>query len=243
MYVHFWIIDIIHCSIWYKLTKAACTVTGESNCIVQFKLNRGWSKDQWCASSKSRLSVIIILFSKLVSSNNINIVITIVMKQQILFRLAIVKILFHVNFSQDLLDREALLYVTPSSGIPCPTKPCITLSHFAQTVSNWLSSNTTLIFLNGNHKLDLDLFISNISNFSMLTNSTSESEGPAYTICCHHQMSLKFENVTKLWIKGIYFIGYGNNSFTSVSNFMISNSTFQGQNGSRTAMKSEHHRK
>ena len=156
------------------------------------------------------------------------------MKQHIFFRLAIVTILlFHVNLST---DREALLYVTPSSGVPCPANTCITLSHFAQTVSNWLSSNITLIFLNGNHKLDLDLFISNISNFSMLTNSTSESEGPAYTICCQHQVSLNFENVTKLWIKGIYFIGCGNNSFTSVSNFMISNSTFQGQNGSRTAL-------
>ena len=158
------------------------------------------------------------------------------MKQQTLLRLAIVKILFYVSLSTDLLDREALLYVTPSSGVPCPANPCITLSHFAQTVCNWLSSNTTLIFLNGNHKLDIDLFISNICNFSMLTNSTPESEGPAYTICCQHQVSLNFENVTKLWIKGIYFIGCGNNSFTLVSNFVISNSTFQGQNGSRTAL-------
>ena len=71
----------------------------------------------------------------------------------------------------------------------------------------------------------------------MLTNSTPESEGPAYTICCQHQVSLNFENVTKLWIKGICFIGCGNNSFTLVSKFMISNSTFQGQNGSQTALK------
>ena len=158
------------------------------------------------------------------------------MKQQTLFRIAIVKILFHVNFSKGLLDREALLYITPSSGVPCPANPCITLSHFAQTLSNWLSSNITLIFLNGNHKLDLDLFIANIFNFSMLTNSTSESKGPAYTICCEHQASFNFENITKLWIKGIYFIGCGNNSFSLVLNFMISNCTFQGQNGSRTAL-------
>ena len=175
------------------------------------------------------------LLYKLVSCNNYQQLATIVMKQHIFFRLAIVTIqLFHVNLSS---EREALLYVTPSSGVPCPTKPCITLSHFAQTVSNWLSSNTTLIFLNGNHKLDLDLFISNICDFSMLTNSTPESEGPAYTICCQHQVSLNFENVTKLLIKGIYFIGCGNNSFTLVSKFMISNSTFQGQNGSQTALK------
>ena len=159
------------------------------------------------------------------------------MKQHIFFRLAIVKILFHVNLSTDLLYSEALLYVTPSSGVPCPANPCITLSHFAQTSSNWLSSNTTLIFINGNHKLDLDLFISNISNFSMLTNSMPESEGPAYTVNCEHQVSFNFKNVTKLWIKGIYFTGCGNINFSLVSNFVIlSNSTFQGQNGSRTAL-------
>ncbi len=154
-----------------------------------------------------------------------------------LFRLAIVTILLcHVNLSKDLMDREALLYVTPSSGVPCPAKSCITLSQFAQTSSNWLSSNTTLIFLNGSHQLNLDLFITNINNFSMFTNSTPESEGPAYTICCQHQASFNFENVTNLWIKGIYFIGCGNNSFSSIKNFVINNSTFQGQNNSGTAL-------
>jgi hypothetical protein len=51
-----------------------------------------------------------------------------------------------------------------------------------------------------------------------------------------HQASFNLENVTKLWIKRINFIGCGNNSFSSIQNFTINNSTFQGQNNSGTAL-------
>ena len=159
------------------------------------------------------------------------------MKRYILFRLAIItNILTHVNLSTDLLDGEAVLHVTPSSSVPCPVKHCITLSHFAQTSKSWLLFNITLIFLAGNHQLNTEVSISDISNFFMLTKYTSESEGLAYTIWCQHKASFNFENVTNLWIKGINFIGCGNNRFLSVKNFTINNCTFQGQNDSGTAL-------
>ena len=81
--------------------------------------------------------------------------------------------------------------------------------------------------------LNNEVTISNISNFLMLANNTY---GGTYVISCQHQASLFFENVIKLRMKGLRFIGCGSNTFSSIQNFMIENSTFQGQSGSGTAL-------
>ena len=141
-----------------------------------------------------------------------------------------------VNLTSSFLDGEVLqlLYVTPSASTPCPANPCLTLYQFSQNSSNWLSSDTTLIFLAGNHVLSTDLSISNILNFFMLTDSIP---GGAHTITCQHQVSFNFENMTELWMKKLNFVGCGGNTFSSIKNFIVENSTFQGQNNiSSTAL-------
>ena len=158
------------------------------------------------------------------------------MKWYILFTLAAVGIQCSVikNLSTCSLGGEEseLLYITPSSSVPCPANPCLTLSQFSQNSSSWLTSNTlTLMFLFGNHTLGTDLSISDISNFSMLTNITSED---THTINCHRHMSFNFEIMTELLIKGLTFIRCGGNTFSSIRNFTIVNSTFLGQNNSST---------
>ena len=77
--------------------------------------------------------------------------------------------------------RTLQCHITPSSSIKCPIEPCLTLSQFAQNSSDLLTSNTTLIFLVGNHTLDIELYISHVSIFSMLTNSTGED---AHIVIC-----------------------------------------------------------
>ena len=148
---------------------------------------------------------------------------------------ALVIVVVHVNLLSSTLDGKTTLYITPSLSNHCHTEPCLTLSQFAQNSSRWLSLNTTLIFLAGNHTLDTVLFISNISNFSMLTTSTSEGTQYVFIVCKDHA-HLIFDLADDLWINGLKFIGCGSNRFTSVKNFMIDNSTFQGQNGSGTAL-------
>ena len=90
------------------------------------------------------------------------------------------------------------------------------------------------MILSGTHTLTTDLSISNIKNFFMLTNSTSD--GTHCIVSCQYQVSFNFENMAELWIKGLMFIGCGNNTFLSVRNFTIKNSTFQGQNSSGTVL-------
>ena len=159
------------------------------------------------------------------------------MKHYILFTLVVVAIQCSVteNISTLHLHGEELqvLYITTSSqSTPCPANPCLTLSQFARTSSSWLKSNTlNLIFLSGNHILNTELSILNINNFFMLTNSTSNG---THIINCEYQVSFNFTNLVELWIKGLTFIGCGGNAFSSISNFTIDKSTFQGQNNSGT---------
>jgi hypothetical protein len=116
--------------------------------------------------------------------------------------------------------------------VPCAAKHYLTLSQFADNSSSWLSSLTSasLMFSSGTHTLNTDFSISAI-NFFMLTNSISEDNH--FIISCQYQVSFNFE---KLLINGLVFIGCGNNTFSSIMNFTIENSTFRGQNGSGTAL-------
>ena len=161
------------------------------------------------------------------------------MKQYILFTLVVVAMQCSVteNISTLHLHGEELqvLYITPSfQSTKCPANPCLTLSQFAQNSSTWLKSNTlNLIFLSGNHTLNTELSISNFNNFFMLANSTSDG---THITNCEYQVSFNFKNLVELWIKRLTFIGCGGNAFSSISNFTIEKSTFQGQNNSGTVL-------
>ena len=145
-------------------------------------------------------------------------------------------VVIYLNLLSSSPDGERTLYITPSSSILCHTGPCLTLSQFAQNSSNWLSSNTTLIFLAGNHTLNIEIFISNISNFSMLKDSTSGEGTHDVVVICQDQAHFIFDCANELWITGLKFIGCGSNRFSLIKNFIIENSTFQGQSDSGTAL-------
>ena len=65
-------------------------------------------------------------------------------------------------------------YVQPSSSNSCPTEPCFTLQQLANSTNKLKNSSIELIFLSGNHDLDLELSIIGINTVSMhskITNS------------------------------------------------------------------------
>ena len=130
-----------------------------------------------------------------------------------------------LNISYSSANRT--FYIIPSSNISCPVDPCLTLSQFAQNSSSLLShtSNATLVFLNGNHRLETNFSVSSINRLHIITNAFS---GDAHTISCQNQVSFHFENVTELWISGLMFVGCGSNMFSRIKSFVIENSTFEG---------------
>ena len=145
----------------------------------------------------------------------------------------VLMVTIHLSLPSCSLDGKATLFISPSLSKPCPANPCLTLSQFAQDSTSWLSVNTSLIFLTGNHTLNAELSISSISHLSIRTDSTYEG---THIVICQHQANFNFEHAIELRIEGLNIIGCGSNRFLSIKNFTIENCTFQGQNNSGTAL-------
>ena len=129
------------------------------------------------------------------------------------------------------LGTDSEMFIKPSLNSRCPVKTCLTLSQLS--VSDSLYENTILLhFLPGDHVLESEISITNISNFSM----TSISPGSA-SIFCHQNANFQFEGIKKVSIKGLNFLGCGSNRVELVMYFLVENTGFIGGNGSKTALE------
>ena len=96
-------------------------------------------------------------------------------------------------------------YITPSSLISlCPAgEHCLTLSTLATNVSHYIESNTTLIFLAGNHTLDTDLAVTEVNELQLLSLDDSVNA----SIICSHSTHLTITRINKVQIRGLKLIG------------------------------------
>lgn len=94
-------------------------------------------------------------------------------------------------------------------------------------------SSVSLILLSGNHSLNLVMSVGNITNFTMLSISSILPQ-----IMCNESEYFMLSNIDLILIQNLMFIGCGNNKITK-SNIVLENSTFQGQNGTKTALTME----
>ena len=125
------------------------------------------------------------------------------------------------------------IYIKPSSNSPCPVRTCLTLSQIStRPVLYSLKHNATLLFVPGNYTLETKVSITNVSNFSMVSMSSSN-----VSIFCHQNASFKFEGISKLSMKGFKFFGCGNNRVELVKEFLLENTNFIGGNESETALE------
>ena len=125
-------------------------------------------------------------------------------------------------------------YITVNSNDLCTVQPhCLTLSQFAANSSRYLhSDNTTLIFLSGTHHLsNVNLTLSNMKNFTM------KSENSAALIKCTNDSSMHFSQSQSIYITDLKFIGCGGNQITQVKEFLVTDTTFEGQENSGTALE------
>ena len=132
-----------------------------------------------------------------------------------------------------------MYYIIPRSPgeAACPNNnTCVILNKVANS-SHYFDSNTTLNFLPGNHSLDVEISISNISELRMLTNdSPASSTNLTVTILCDSRARFNIEVVNKVFINGLSFIGCGDNTFSKVDQIVIEDSTFHGTEYSSTAL-------
>ena len=130
-------------------------------------------------------------------------------------------------------------YIKPVSSTPCPAETCFTLSEYAHQLPNYLSSNTTLLLLPGDHLLSVNLAVENVSVFEIL----SSTEKHVTKILCQGLVGLSFRNISHMAVKGLminscgkgaviysYPTSYGV-SVHSVLDTSISNCSFQDSVG------------
>ena len=162
-------------------------------------------------------------------------------------RLSLLLIVVFISFPLNLTKHT--YYITPTPDTKCPAEPCHTLSQYADHYFQNISSNTTLVFLPGDHTLNRTISIGIVSNFKGITPTHppdyyyphpsltllgSSSSLPEVTsrIVCTWPAGFIFSGITELHISSLAFIscGHGNSAavnLVSVQNISISNCTFR----------------
>ena len=136
---------------------------------------------------------------------------------------------------------ENTYYVTPTPDTPCPGEPCHTLSQYAEQDFNF-SSNTTLVFLPGDHTLNHTIsfgltdwrgmtpqYYYPYHSLTLLGNPASLPEVTS-RIVCTGSAGLAFSGITELHITALAFISCGHGpavNIQSVVNSSVRNCTFQ----------------
>ena len=120
---------------------------------------------------------------------------------------------------------------TNSTQTDLCTAPCLTLSEFATRLNDYLRSNTTLVFLPGKHYLTVNISVSSIDKFSMISESTTAK------IVCGEDSHIHFNYSRYIFMSNLEFVGCGGNSVKQVKEFVVQNAVFKGQNTSNTALE------
>ena len=101
----------------------------------------------------------------------------------------------------------------------------VTLSQFVINSSNYLTSNTTLIFSLEDYNLESKLIVQNVHSFSMFVWPGSSSKA---VITCGRDARFEFMNVSTVTVSGLEFVGCYENSVVYVEQFELRDSTFLG---------------
>ena len=122
-----------------------------------------------------------------------------------------------------------VLYITPSTSDLCTTQ-CLTISELAANTSNYISSNTTLVFTAGTHHLTSDLTVSDVNNVSI----TSNGSHAAIVYMYHSYINVIHSQF--IHISNTDFFCYGGINVSNVEEFMLQNAVFDGQDKTETSL-------
>ena len=91
--------------------------------------------------------------------------------------------------------------------------------------SDYLTSDTRLLFLPGNYSLESELNVENVRSFSMLVWPDTSSK---VVIICSHNARFEFKNVSTVTMNGFKFVRCFQNHVQSVDQFQLEHSGFFG---------------
>ena len=145
-----------------------------------------------------------------------------------------------------VVSATGVLFVKPSNDTPCPQLPCYTLEHYAQSWQLYLTSNTIVQFLPGEHVLEEDwgvLAVENVSNLTLIgSDSMVYNSSPlgiptatSRVSCRRGKTMFSLYNVTELFIARLTFSECGQGFVTlylhEVSNLVLESVTIQNSTG------------
>ena len=101
---------------------------------------------------------------------------------------------------------ENVCCITPSaashSSCPHNSTHCATLSEYAQEAELYFISNTTMVFLPGDHVLDRNITVANVANL------TIHGQSPIARVIRNGSVGFRFTNTTNLYIWSLAFTSY-----------------------------------
>ena len=132
---------------------------------------------------------------------------------------------------------QTTYYIKPTPSTACPSDPCLTLSEYTQQPLHYLTSNTTLLLLPGDHVLSTNFTVENVSGFEVM--SFTPAHHHATRIVCQGLVGFSFRKILHLAMHGLTINSCGKvavmcNSLTaygvlvdSVLDTSINNCSFQ----------------
>lgn len=127
-------------------------------------------------------------------------------------------------------SESTIYFVTPSSSQRCPKQNCQNLSEFSSNVSND-DDNMTIVLIPGRHRLNENLSLSKLVSLNLYSLTDSSA-----VIACTSSAFLSFENIERVYIHNVNFVGCGGNLVKNVNEFILQKATFEGHGNSGTAL-------
>ena len=117
---------------------------------------------------------------------------------------------------------ENVYCVTPTatscSSCPHNSTHCATLSEYAQKAELYFTSNTTLMFLLGDHVLDTNITVANVSRLTIRGESSS---GNRATVVCSGSVGLSFTSIVDFKIDFLTFASCSRKYNGTLSDFHL----------------------
>ena len=117
---------------------------------------------------------------------------------------------------------ENVYCVTPMarscSSCPHNSTHCATLSEYAQEAVSYFTSDTTVVFLPGNHVLDVNITVANVASLTMCRES---SQRKTATIVCNGSVGLGFTSMVDFKIFSLAFSSCSRKYILPASNYAL----------------------
>ena len=121
-----------------------------------------------------------------------------------------------------------ILYVTPTTNVPCPGSPCLTLSLYSWDQQTYFSTYTELRFLSGIHRLTKQIVVEEGSNVSSLS---LVGEGPGQsTIIVSGEAGFKLTGINDTRVESLHLFGSNALNIANSSSLVMNNVQFTSVN-------------